>query len=305
MPLFGRRHHEPALAAPAGVPGLADAALGWQPVTGRPFGHDVVDGIHDITRAMYGDSRLLDTPQRAVGETTFSDAFRARIGGRTVTVANANTYIDPGLFQAGRFSPDVAVCAVELATMVPGTIVQPYRVQQIKLWGRTELGNPVFDDRFRINTGNAGFVRQILTPEVQQRMLMRDDWVFWLGEYLFACVAKGKFRSADEISSRVTEVLGIVSAIPATVMPSEVDRSADDLVARISRIDGVEDAIAFLQGLTPDERERLARSDTPLAAFADVRTPEEAMARFGSLPEAQRMQLLAMFARVDEANGRD
>jgi len=30
-----------------------------------------------------------------------------------------------------------------------------------------------------------------------------------------------------------------------------------------------------------------------------------AMARFGSLPEAQRMQLLAMFARVDEANGRD
>ena len=65
----------------------------------------------------------------------------------------------------------------------------------------------------------------------------------------------------------------------------------------------MEDAIAFLQGLTPDERERLARSDTPLAAFADVRTPEEAMARFGSLPEARRMQLLAMFARVDEAEG--
>jgi hypothetical protein len=143
MPLFGRRHHEPAPAAPAGVPGLADAAQGWQPVTGRPFGHDVVDGIHDITRAMYGDSRLLlDTPQRAVGETTFSEAFRARIGGRTVTVANANTYIDPGLFQAGRFSPDVAACAVELATMVPGTIVQPYHVQQFKLWGRTELGHP-------------------------------------------------------------------------------------------------------------------------------------------------------------------
>ena len=306
MPLFGRRHREPVPGTPARMPGLADtaAAQGWQPVTGRPFGHDLVDGIHDITRAMYGDSRLLDTPQRAVGETTFSDAFRSRTGGRTVTVANANTYIDPGLFQAGRFSPDVAVCAVELATMVPGTIVQPYRVQQIKPWGRTELGNPVFDDRFRINTGNAGFVRQILTPEVQQRILMRDDWVFWLGEYVFACVAKGKFRSTDEISSRVTEVLGIVSVIPATVMPSEVDRSADDLVARISRIDGVEDAIAFLQDLAPDERERLARSDTPLAAFADVRTPEEAMARFGSLPEAQRMQLLAMFARVDEADGR-
>jgi hypothetical protein len=47
------------------------------------------------------------------------------------------------------------------------------------------------------------------------------------------------------------------------------------------------------------ERERLARSDTPLATFADVRTPEEAIARFGSLPEGQRMQVLAMFTRVD------
>jgi hypothetical protein len=306
MPFFGRRHPAPGPVTPPGLPGLAEqaAAQGWQPVTGRPFGPDVVDGIHDITRAMYGAGRLGANAGRPVGETTFSDAFRTRLDSRTVVVANANTFIDPALFQAGRFSPDVAVCAVELATMVPVTIVQPDRIEQISRWGAAELGNPAFDDRFRVNTGNPGFVRQILTPEVQQRISMRDDWVFWLGEHLFACVAKGKFRTTDEISSRVTEVLGIVSAIPATVMPSEVDLSADDLVSRISRIDGVDDAIAFLQGLTPDERDRLARSDTPLAAFADVRTPEEAMARFGSLPEAQRMQLLAMFARVGEAEGR-
>ena len=306
MPLFGRRHHEPAPPTTAGIPGLADqaAAGGWQPVTGRPFGQDAVNGIHDITRAMYGDSRLGASEPRAVGETTFSDAFRTRIDGRTVIVANANTFIDPGLFQAGRFSPDVAVCAVELATMVPTTIVQPDRIQQISLWGKTETGNPAFDDSFRVSTGGTGFAREILTPDVQQRIMMREDWVFWLGEHLFACVAKGTFRSIDEVRSRVSEVLGIVTAIPGTVMPSQVDYSADDLAARISRIEGVEDAIVFLQGLTPDERGRLARSDTPLAAFADVRTPEEAMARFGSLPEAQRMQLLAMFARVDEAGNR-
>ena len=60
MPLFGRRHHEPAPRPTARIPGLADqaAAQGWQPVTRPPFGHDLVDGIHDITRAMYGDSRL-------------------------------------------------------------------------------------------------------------------------------------------------------------------------------------------------------------------------------------------------------
>ena len=135
MPLFGRRR--PAPAAPPGLPGLAGQAVaqGWQPVTGRPFGHDLVDGIHDITRAMYGDSRLGASEPRAVGDTTFSDALRACIDGRTVIVANANTFIDPGLFQAGRFSPDVAVCAVELATIAPGTVVQPDRIQRIMFWG--------------------------------------------------------------------------------------------------------------------------------------------------------------------------
>ena len=298
MPLFGRRRPAPAPALP---PSLAEqaAAQGWQPVAGPPFHHHAVDGIHDITRAMYGAPRQTDTTQRTVGDTTFSDAFRVSAGGRTVIAANAHTYIDPALFQAGPLHPDVAVCAVELATIVPGVIVQPYRIPQILFLGRTEIGHPAFDDQFRVSTTDAGFVRQILTPDVQQRIMMRDDWVFWLGEYLFACVAKGRFRSLDELSSRVTEVLDIVTAIPGSVMPSQVDHSADELVARISRLDDVNDAIAFLQGLTTDERDRLARSDTPLAAFADVRTPEEALARFGALPEAQRMQVLAMFNRVD------
>jgi hypothetical protein len=300
MPLFGRRRPAPGPAVPPGPSGLADqaAAQGWQPVAGPPFHHHVVDGVHDITRAMYGAPRPMDS-ERMVGGTTFSDAIRTSIDGRTVIVANSNTYIDPALFQAGRLHPDVAVCAVELATIVPGVIVQPDRIPQIRHLGRTQTGNPAFDDHFRVSAIDTGFIRQILTPDVQQRIMMRDDWVFWLGEYLFACVAKGKFRSLDEVSSRVTEVLDIVTAIPVMVMPSQVDHSADDLVARISRLDDVNDAIAFLQDLTPDERERLARSDTPLAAFADVRTPEEAIARFGSLPEAQRMQVLAMFTRVD------
>jgi hypothetical protein len=301
MPLFGRRRPPPAPVVPPGLPSLAEqaAAQGWQPVAGPPFHHHAVDGIHDITRAMYGAPRQADTTQRTVGDTTFGDALRVSTGGRTVIVANAHTYIDPALFQAGHFHPDVAVCAVELATIVPPAIVQPYRIPQIRLLGRTETGNRAFDDQFRVNATDAGFIRQVLTRGVQQRIMMRDDWVFWLGEYLFACVAKGKFRSLDEMSSRVTEVLDIVTAIPGPVMPSQVDHSADDLVARIGRLDDVDDAIAFLQGLTPDERERLARSDTPLAAFADVRTPEEALARFGALPEAQRMQVLAMFNRVD------
>jgi hypothetical protein len=86
-------------------------------------------------------------------------------------------------------------------------------------------------------------------------------------------------------------------------MAQENDRPVPDLAARISRLNGVEDALARLQDLTPADREQLARSNTPLAVFADVQTPEEALARFGSLDPQQRMQLLAMFSRVDDARG--
>jgi hypothetical protein len=95
----------------------------------------------------------------------------------------------------------------------------------------------------------------------------------------------------------------IGTTIPDAVLPSQVDHSPDDLTARISRLNGVEDALALLQDLTPADREQLARSNTPLAVFADVQTPEEALARFGSLDLQKRMQLLAMFRRVDDASG--
>ncbi len=38
-----------------------------------------------------------------------------------------------------------------------------------------------------------------------------------------------------------------------------------------------------------------------MAAFADCRAPEEAMARFQSLDQGQRMQLIAMFSQVRDA----
>jgi hypothetical protein len=101
--------------------------------------------------------------------------------------------------------------------------------------------------------------------------------------------------------SQNSEVLALVAAIPASVLPDHVDHSQDDLIDRISRLTSVEDALAFLQQLTPGERERLARSGTPLAAFADVRTPEEAMARFQSLDQRQRMPLITMFAQVRDS----
>jgi hypothetical protein len=56
-------------------------------------------------------------------------------------------------------------------------------------------------------------------------------------------------------------------------------RHVEGNAIRIARIDSVDDTLAFLQQLSAADRQRLAASPTRLARFADVRTPDEAMAR--------------------------
>jgi len=241
---------------------------------------------------MYGVPRATD---RLVRETRYGDSFRTSIDGRTVVVTNAVTVIEAVLSEGGRASP-VGVCAAELPAVVLPLCVQSRRFQRIVNMPDVPTGNPAFDSMYRIN-GSPDFVRG-LTPPVQQRIMARDDWVFWIESYLFACVTKGAFRSPDEAMQRVSDVLGILTAIPESVLPRQVDHSQDNLVAQISQLNSVEDAMAWLQGLSDADRQRLAQSNTPLAAFADVRTPQEAISKFESLDQQRRLQLLAIFMRV-------
>jgi hypothetical protein len=305
MPLFGHRHDQPGPGAQAGVPGLAEAATaqGWQPAGTSPFTPQLAKTVHEITRTLYGVPRRGATFGYTAGETKFSDAFRGSIDGRTVIVANAWTYLDPVLGHVLDRSGTVAVCAVELPMVLPVACVAPRRFSPWFSAPEMPTGNPAFDGYYWVTAGMPGSFMPMLTPEVQQRIMAHDDWVFWAEDYWLACVSKGSFGSAEQVSQRIAEVLGIVTAIPESALPHHVDHSQDDLIARISRLESVEDAIAFLQQLTPADREQLAHSDTPLAAFADVTTPEEAIARFESLDDQRKMALLAMFMRVEDSQG--
>jgi hypothetical protein len=323
MALFGRRKNA-AQGIPGGIPrefpgvlpgqvpgefpgqmggaaGFGQDAFnqGWQPVGDQPFDGHLEGRVPAITRCLWGMSRTENLQSEHSG-TSYRDAFRGSVDGRMVTVANAWTYLlPPGVRRDPGFG-GVGACAVELPSMLPFLCAQPRRIHTVLGGMRaTPTGSPEFDQQFIVNGVAAlGDVREVLTPEVQQRIMARDDWVFFAERYLLGCFSRGPFRSFDDATRRLSEVLAIVAAIPASVLPDHVDHSQDDLVDRISRLTSVEDALVFLQGLTPAERERLAQSSTPLAAFADVRTPEEAMARFQSLGEQQRMQLIMMFSEV-------
>jgi hypothetical protein len=308
MSLFHRRRDAPAADAGPALPsvaGLADfaAARDWQQVSDRPFDGHLEDAVHEIARVMYGAPRTEPVQHvTRVGPTIFRDAFRTSVDARAVTVANGWTNIQPEL----RFSEDdwrgVAVCAVELPSILPIATVHPRSIRGAVRVHETPTGNPAFDERYVVGAA-PGTVKEVLTLEVQELIMARDDWFFQAERYLFGCVSKGAFASAEEIDRRIDDVLAIVAAIPTSVMPQHVEHSADDLVGRISRLTSLEEAMAMLHELTPAEREQLAQSDSPLAAFADVRTPQDAMARFKTLDSQTKMQLMATFMRVKDAGG--
>ena len=324
MPLFRHHHDEPgpgragtgdpASRGPGAAPGLAEfaAAEGWLPAGDRPFDGHLEDAVAEINRTLHGAARTLGAARLhgiRVGATVFRGAYRGSIGGRAVTVANAWTNIEPEVRQSTGEMHGAAVCAVELPSVLAMMCVQPRRFPPVGHARESPTGNPVFDGQFLVaglpgpGTGQqvAGAGQQVLTPGVQQRMMAHDDWVFWAGRYLLGCISKGPFRSTGEVSQRIAEVMGILAAIPASVLPDHVDHSADDLIARVNRVTSMDEGLALLQQLTPQERGQLAGSDSPLAALADVRTPQEAMARFKTLDPQRKMQLMAMFMKVRDA----
>lgn len=305
MAFFGRRRHPPRPDVPPATewtgsgPGVPS---GWQPVPGPPFPPRFQLAVHEAVRALYGVPHTETILQ--VSPTTFSDVVQTSVDGRVVTAANSLTPMTPGLLQGGRGPHVATVVTAELPTALPVGWIRPRRYAHPSPVGETRTGNPRFDQHYQVTgtpemlsaaTGLPG-MHQVLTPEVQQRILARENWIFHASHGLFGCIAAGEFRSPGEVSIRAEEVLGILAAIPASVVPSHVDHSADDLIARINQID-LQGAIALLESLTPAERDQLARSSTPLSAFADVRTPEEAMACFQSLDPASRMQIITMFNR--------
>jgi len=290
------------------VSGLAQLAAtrGWQPRTDAVVSPQLGDLVHRLSWILYGRqyaTTIYETTsiQHA---TVFRDGYGGEVDGRGVVVANAWTNIGPQDVVKLLKMMGVAVCAVELPTISPFVLVQPHDLPAAAHVPTTPTGNAEFDERFTVGL-LPGVDIGVVTPEMQRRIAAHDDWAFVADANWLACLRRGAFTSADEVSRRLDEVLGIVAAVPtqvmpAQVMPAQVDHSVDDLAARIKGLSSVEDALALLQQLTPDDREQLAKSNTPLARFADVRTPDEAIARFETLDNAQRMQLLAMFERVDE-----
>jgi hypothetical protein len=282
------------------VPGLAEFARsrGWQSITADPFGRRLAVLIHHLSWVVY-DRRHPGALLRDVDisqDTVFRDAYIGSVDTRRVAVANGWTNIGPQELVKLYEMKGVAVCAAELPSLSPILLVQTRRQPLVERYPTSPTGSAAFDERFSVAL-SPGVDPGVVTPELQQLIMAHDDWAFAGHESWFACVSRGPFESATDVGRRVDELLAVIAAFPTSVVPAQIDRSADDLLARVERLSSPQEVVAFLGRLTPAERRQLAESNTPLAAFADVTTWEEVMARLQALDVPQRMQLLAMLKR--------
>jgi hypothetical protein len=296
---FFRRFAE-GLGHSTRVAGLEEAAgsWGWTPAGDEPFDSDLTALIHGVLRAQHGAFRDMGgVKDLEVAHTLYHDAYRATVDGRAVTVANAWSPVE-AVVAGGRRVEGSAVVGIELSTALMIAGVEPRSRHNGIPGPEIPTGNSSFDAIYRV-VGAGRLAEGVVTPEMQQRIAARDDWTFIAHETTFVSVCREPFAAPDEVSQRVRDVLAIVMALPTGVAPAKVDHSVDDLLVRIASIDNIEQAVAFLQQLSDADRQRLAASPSPLAKFADVRTPDEAIARMMSLPELERVQVLAMFEKAD------
>ena len=298
MALFGRRHREPEPAPANEALTQAAAGLGLHPVDDPGFDSGFLDRIKEASRVLHGFTPRRPSQVRvALPNMFFEDVFTGTIDGRAVTVANVRTPMEAMSLEYAAKVHSTSLVALELTTIVPYS-VEPRARHQVFKGGEMPTGDAAFDAAFRVVGLIAMGESPFASSEVRQRIAAHDDWIFSFDGPLLACVGLPDFETAEELTDRVHEVIGVVTAFPESVAPSKVDHSVDDLLVRIGELDSVEDAIAFLQTLSQDDRQRLAQSPTPLAKFADVTTPDEITERFMSLDMNERLQVLAMFDKT-------
>jgi hypothetical protein len=220
-----RRHHGGSsgddLPSPAGLAEFA-RANGWEARGERPFDGHLEDGVHRVTCAIYRVPASTAMSGVRVGNTIFRDSYRTAVDGCTVIVSNGWTNIQTEIRQAPDDWRGVSVCAGELPSMLLLARVSPRETGAGLGVSPDATGNAEFDQRFVVSAPPDS-ARHVLTPPVQQQIMARDDWFFWVERYFFGCISPGAFTSVDEVRERIDVVLGIIAAIPTAVLPGHVD----------------------------------------------------------------------------------
>ena len=236
MRLFKRRL--PTSAPSVEVAGLEQVAAtrGWRAVERPSLGSTLDDRIFVANFSLYDRRKPLssnDPAEVRIGH--YRNSYEGEVDGRRLAVANHSTNVAQLRIYEWKA---VSVCAWQLGTLCPVVVIQPRSLPRVVAHvPETQTGNPEFDARF-VTFGLPGIGPGILTGDVQQRIMARDDWLFLGDDDWFVCVGRDPFHDADAVTRRLDEVLDIVHAMPRRSCPPRSTTRSTICSAHRTHLDG-------------------------------------------------------------------
>lgn len=300
MKLFGRKQPTRSVGEP--VAGLQELATmrRWQSVDGVPVSSELADQVHRLAWILQGlecSNWIYDTMD-VRHSTVYRDAYSIEGDGHRIVAANAWTNVGPQQVVHNLEMTGIALCVAEHCKLPP-FLVQPAGLPLLdEHVAPTPTGDVMFDGCFVTKFPLPGTL-ELVNGDIRRRIGAHDDWAFVCQSGDLLVASTGAYRSADGVARRVDELAGLVAALEDLVLPKASDPATAALLERASHLTSLEDALTLLLGLSPHERDLLARSGTPLAPFAHVKTADEALATFQSMDMVQHMQLMAMLNLED------
>ena len=253
------------------IPGVAELASskGWTgPTTDPQFDNQATDYTHEMSRNLWGYSRAqtTDTSYAISPDNTYTNIFHGQLDGRAFTIGNTRINVKKSHFSPGvKGDTTGSVCTVKLPITLPPLFVNLKHCAPFTgfLMKHVDLESEQFNRTFSVATMNPKYAVDVITPQVMEILLTRDDWVFAYELDTLICVCASGLHTAEDFSERADAMAKLVSLIPhfvadddALKMPTLPDGTV--LGPHMSKADQ-QKAYATIMAMSPEEREAFAR----------------------------------------------
>ena len=226
-----RKKIEHDRAQPGGtdpIDGMAElaASRGWTgPTTDPTFDNEVTEYTHEMLRNLWGYSRQIerggDSGISIDSQNRFTNVFHGTVDGRAFTIANTRLNVSRyGTIGLERDADAWAsVCAMKMPMVLPPLYVNlhkcpPYRGLFLK---HSDFESEQFNRRFNVESVNPKLASDVITPQVMELLLTRDDWAFSYQMGTLICLCANGLHSAADYQQRVEVMTKLISLLPEFV----------------------------------------------------------------------------------------
>ena len=187
------------------------ASRGWTgPSTDPQINNQVTEYTHEMLRNLWGHSRQTESGSSGTAidpQNRFTNVFHGIDDGRVFTIAN--TRLNVSRYGTVGLERDAdawaSVCAMHMPMTLPPLYVnlhkcRPYRGLFLK---HSDFESEQFNRTFNVESVNPKLASDVITPQVMELLLTRDDWAFAYQMDTLICLCANGLHSAADYEARV------------------------------------------------------------------------------------------------------